>query len=145
MCFRRSTRIATLEQLSDLRDRVQQLESDGAALRERLAGEAALRTFSAQMVVAAQSALAIGFAIEAFARAMRVPLRRGRAGGPARARQASRFRERWLDGRFMAHEDRAQINDDCARVEYMRYAAGGIARATNARRQANGTFMSNSD
>lgn len=137
----RSTRLELLSQLSELRERLQRLESESAALRERLAGEAALRAFSTQIVMAAQLASAVGLAIEAFAGAMRVPLIRGRAGGLARARQALLFNERWLNGHFMAHQEREQMDDEIARAEYMRYAAGGLARAATAVRASDGTFL----
>jgi hypothetical protein len=41
----------------------------------------------------------------------------------------------------MAHEDWEQIERDVAEAEYMRYAAGGRARASRARRAADGTFL----
>lgn len=67
-----------------------------------------------------QAGLLIGSAIESFASAMRVPLKRGRAGGLARARQVSQLDERWSDGRSVAHKDWEQIDREIADAEYMR-------------------------
>jgi len=41
----------------------------------------------------------------------------------------------------MAHSDWEQIEREVASAEYMRYAAGGFARAAVAKRAANGTFL----
>jgi hypothetical protein len=94
-----------------------------------------------QIGAAAQTGLLVGSAVESFATALRVPLKRGRAGGLARARQVSQLDERWSDGRFMAHEDWEQIEREIADAEYMRYAAGGFARSASARRATDGTFL----
>ena len=41
----------------------------------------------------------------------------------------------------MAHEDWEQIEREISEAEYMRYAAGGFARAANAARANNATFL----
>ena len=107
----------------------------------RIKSEAALRRAVAATSEAAQTGATIGAAIEGFASAMRRPLKRGRAGGLARASQVSRLRERWPDGRYMTHSDWEQIEREVASAEYMRYAAGGFARAATARRAVDGTFL----
>jgi len=132
---------STLEaQISEVNGRLQRLERDHAQLIARIEGESALRRLVAAATEAAQTGATIGAAIEGFANAMRRPLKRGRAGGLARARQVSQLRERWSDGRYMAHEDCEQIEREVAEAEYMRYAAGGFARVATAMRAADGTF-----
>jgi hypothetical protein len=137
MLFARST---SSLQLSELLGRIQRLEKEHAELFARIEGEAALRRIAAQVAEAAHTAPLLGDALEGFALAMRRPLKRGRAGGIARARQASMLRERWTDGRFMAHSDWEQIERKIADDAYMRYAAGGFARAAAAVRLSDGTF-----
>jgi hypothetical protein len=82
----------------------------------------------------------IGAAIERFAQSMRSPLPRGRAGGLARARQAAVFQERWPDGRYMSRWESEEFDRQIAERNYMRYAAGGFARAASAARFLDGTF-----
>jgi len=65
-----------------------------------------------------QAGLLTGSAIESVVAATRVPLKRGRAGELARARQVSLLDERWSDGRFVAHEDWEQIDREIADAEY---------------------------
>ena len=83
---------ATIElDTSELLARIQRLEGDHAAMRPRLEGERQVRTLAIQITGAAQTALAVGGAMERFAQALREPLPpppRGRAGGLARARNA---------------------------------------------------------
>src|SRR5271163_132215 len=126
--------------ISEVTDRLQRLEHDHAQLLARIEAENAMRRAVAGATEAAQTAAIVGAAIEGFAGAMRRPLKRGRAGGLARARQVSRLRERWSDGRYMSHEDWEQIEREVASAEYMRYAAGGFARAATAIRATDGTF-----
>lgn len=134
MLLRRSTLVALF---SDMRQRIQRLEAEQAQLRARIElGRMTLEFWSA-----AHAATAIGSALEGFATGMRRPLKRGRSGGLARAHQASLLRERWSDGRYMAHEDSEQIEREVAEAEYMRYAAGGFARAASAKRAEDGTFV----
>lgn len=131
-------RFATVAQLSDLRERIQRLEMENASLRARVESDA-LQRHSATHTAAVGSI--VGWAIESFGRAVRTPARRGRAGGLARAQQASHLGERWSDGRFMGHEDWEQIEREISETEYMRYAAGGFARAARAMRNSDGTFL----
>jgi len=84
----------------------------------------------------------IGSEVDSFSTALETLPRRGRAGGLARARQASHLGERWSDGRFMAHADWEQIERDVSEAEYLRYAAGGLARAATAARARDGKFLS---
>lgn len=140
MLFTRST--PTL-QLSELMERIQRLEKEHAELLALIEGDAALRLTVAQISVAASAAQVLGSALEGFASAMRRPFRRGRSGGLARARQASNLRERWSDGRYMAHSDWEQIEREISEAEYMRNAAGGFARAAKATRLSDGTFAPN--
>lgn len=137
MLFARSTLEA---QVSEVTDRLQRLEQEHAQLLARVEGEAGLRRMVAVASEAAQTGATIGAAIEGFAIAMRRPLKRGRAGGLARARQVLKLRERWPDGRYMTHGDWEQIEREVAEAQYMRHAAGGFARAQTARRFADGTF-----
>jgi hypothetical protein len=130
-------RFATVAQLSDFRERVQRLETENASLRARVESDA-LDRYSAAHTAAVGSI--VGWAIESFARAVRTPARRGRAGGLARAQQASDLGERWSDGRFMAHEDWEEIEREISEAEYMRHAAGGFARAATAVRATDGRF-----
>jgi len=128
--------------ISEFTERLQRLERDQAKLLARIEAESALRRAAAGATEAAQTAAIIGTAIEGFASAMRSPLKRGSAGGLARARQVARLRERWpSSGQFMAHFDWEQIEREVAEGEYMRYAAGGFARAANAKRGSDGTFL----
>jgi hypothetical protein len=149
MLFTRST---PRLQLSELSERIQRLEKEHAELlariaaeqadlRARIEGDAALRRIAAEVTAAAHAAPTLGSALEGFAAAMRRPLKRGRAGGLARARQASQLRERWSDGRYMAHADWEQIERELSEAEYMRHAAGGFARAVSAVRAPDGTFL----
>jgi hypothetical protein len=133
------------ERFSELAERLQRLERDHAQLQARIEGHAALRVMIAQISAAARSAPILGSAVEAFATAMRRPLKLGRSGGLARARQASTLSERWPNGRFMSHGDWQSIEWKVAEDEYMRYAAGGFARAGGARRAADGTFLPRSE
>jgi len=64
---------------------------------------------------------------------MVAPLPRGKADGVARAQSAWRY----FDGTFMPESEKQEAYRD----EYERYAAGGRARATRARRAPNGTFI----
>ena len=137
MLFARSTVEA---QISEIRGSLQRLQRDHAQLVARIDAEAAMRRVVAGAVQAAQTGATVGAALEDFARAMRRPLKRGRAGGLARASLASRIGERWPDGRVMAHADWEQIERKVAEAAYMRFAAGGFARATGAARFADGTF-----
>jgi len=137
MLFARST--PTL-QLSELLERIQRLEREHAGLLTRIEGEAALRRLASELSAVANVAPMLASALEGFASAMRRPLKRGRAGGLARAHQASRLRERWSDGRFMAHADWEEIEREVSEAEYMRYAAGGFARVAGALRFSDGTF-----
>jgi hypothetical protein len=118
---------------SELLERIQHLETEQAELRSRLQG-----------LAAAQAAIVISKsdAPDVLSHSATTP-KRGRAGGLARAGQVARLRERWLgSGRFMAHVDREEIEEEVAKSEYMRYAAGGFARAASARRAPDGTFES---
>jgi hypothetical protein len=90
--------------------------------------------------ISACAAPIIGAAIEQFAETMRAPLSRGRAGGLARARQAAALQERWPDGRYMSRWDSEEMDRQIAERNYMRYAAGGFARASTASRFLDGTF-----
>jgi hypothetical protein len=72
---------------------------------------------------------------------MRKPLKRGRAGGIARARQALLHHERWADGRYMAHNDWEGIEREAVEAVYIRHAAGGFARAASAQGQPDGRFV----
>jgi hypothetical protein len=118
---------------SGLLERIQRLEREHAELRARLDGERQLRTLAAQIVGAAQIAPIIGEAIESFAKAMRAPSPRGRAGGLARARSAWRY----FDGTFMPES----LKMEARLADYERYATGGRARAGRAKRAADGTFL----
>jgi len=131
-------RFATVAQFSDLRERIQRLEMENASLRVRVESDISQR-HSATHTAAVGSI--VGWAMESFACAVRTPARRGRAGGLARAHRASRLGQRWSDGRFMAHEDWEQIEREISEAEYMRYAAGGFARAASAARAIDGTFL----
>ncbi len=115
--------------------------TEQAELRARIEGEGALRRTAAEVTAAAHAAPILGSAVEGFASAMRRPVKRGRAGGLARAHQASQLRERWLDGRYMEHEDWEQLEREISEAEYLRYAAGGFARAATALRAPNGSFL----
>jgi NAD(P)-dependent dehydrogenase (short-subunit alcohol dehydrogenase family) len=95
----------------------------------------------AQISAAAHCGLAIGSAFEAFAGSMRHPLPRGRADGIARALQAAQLAERWTEGTHMAHQECVQIERGVASAIYVRYAAGGFARAATAMRASDGKFM----
>jgi hypothetical protein len=128
----RRNRVALDDATSDVLERIQRLEREQAELRARLEGERELRILVAQIVGAAQVAPAIGSAVEGFARAMRAPIPRGRAGGLGRARTAWRY----FDGTFMPESEK----DEAYRDEYERYAAGGRARSAKATRNADGTF-----
>ncbi len=86
-------------------------------------------------------AVEVGRAIEAFAAAMRRPLRRDLAGGRARARSAWRY----ADGTFMSEGQRTATIEEFEIADYERYAAGGRARARSAQRWPDGTFASNKD
>ena len=142
MWRRRSNIISAFERTtSELRERIQQLECEQADLRARFEGETQLHRVTANIADAAQTALAIGLGIEYFAAAMRKPLRRGRAGGIARAVQARKLYERWTDGRYMSHEDWEEIERKTEEAAYMRHAAGGFARAASGLRAADGTFL----
>jgi hypothetical protein len=68
-----------------------------------------------------------------------MPAKRGRAGGLARAHQASRLGER-RQRRFMAHEDWEQSKREIAERKHMRYAAASFTRVAKAARLADGTF-----
>jgi hypothetical protein len=144
MLFRNRLFASALHQLSatlqQQAERIKQLERQHSELLARV-GDGHVSRFSAEIASAAHTALAVGAALECFAAAMRRPLRRGLAGGSARARQVSHLGERWSDGRFMAHQDWEQIERDISEAEYMRHAAGGFARAANAVRATDGTFL----
>jgi hypothetical protein len=127
-----SNRRRTDRATSDLLERIQRPEREHAALRARLEGERQLGVIAAQIVGAAQVAPAIGTALEKFAKAMRAPSPRGRAGGLARARSAWRY----FDGTFMPES----VKLEARLAEYERYAAGGRARAAAATRLADDTF-----
>jgi hypothetical protein len=117
---------------SDLLDRIQRIEAEHAALRAEIESDRQLRFLAAEIGGTAQAAPVIGSAVEAFARAMRAPLPRGRAGGLARAANAWRS----FDGTFMPESEKFEAY----REEYERFATGGRVRAASARRNANGTF-----
>ena len=127
MLFARST---PTPQLSELLERIQRLEKEHAELLARIEGEAALRRIAAEVTAAAErGAQCIGSALRRLRIARcAVPLKRGRTGGLARARQASALRERWSDGRYMAHADWEEMEREVSDAAYMRYAAGGFAR-----------------
>lgn len=135
---------ALAAQLSDLAERVQRLEKEYAELQGRIraaqAAEAARRMVTTETSMVAQIAPVIGAPMEGFAAAIPRPLRRGTVGGIARTRQAARPCERWSDGRCMSHDDCQQIEREVGEAEYMRYAAGGFARASTASRFPDGTF-----
>ena len=76
---------------SDMLERIQRLEHEQAELRARVESERRIRIFVAQIVGAAQVATVTGRAVEAFADAMRTPLRRERAGGLARSNRVALF------------------------------------------------------
>ncbi len=137
----RSDRRTAGRATSDLLKRVQRLEREHAELRARLQGERQLRILAAQIVGAAQAAPVIGAAIERFSEAVRRPLPRGCSGGLVRARQASELRERWSDGRYMAHEDCERIEREVCEGHDMRYAPGGFARAASAVRAPAGRYL----
>lgn len=140
-----------IEQLEDatsvLSPRVQQLEEQQAALLACFEGARQFRIFTAHIGAAAETALAIGAAVEGFAERTRAPLPRpprGHAGGRARARTAWRY----SDGTFMSNAKLAKLQvevqermDSAAQSEYERYAAGGRGRAAQAQRAPNGTFL----
>jgi hypothetical protein len=133
--FRRHDNEQLVRATSDLSARVQRLEVEHAVLRARFEGERQLRILTAHVAAAAQTALAIGGAMERFAEAMRAPLPvppRGRAGGLARAKSAWRY----FDGTFMPDSEKEVANVE----EYERYALGGRARAATATRHPDGTF-----
>jgi hypothetical protein len=138
MLFARST---SNLQLSELLQRIQRLEKEHAQLLARIEGEAALRRAGVEIAAAANEAAIVGLALDGFASAMRHPIARGRVGGLARARQAAVLRERWSNGQYMGHADWEQIEREVSETEYMRYAAGGFARAEAAKRASNGTFL----
>jgi hypothetical protein len=129
----RSDRRASDHATSELLEPIQRLEREHAELRARLDGERQLRTLAAQIVGAAQIASVVGEAIESFAKAMRAPSPRGRAGGLSRARSAWRY----FDGTFMPESEKFEAY----RLDYERYAGGGRARALNAKRARDGTFL----
>jgi phage shock protein A len=92
---------AALEaRISEVTDRLQRLERDHAQLIARIEGASALRRVVAAANEAAQTGAIVGAAIEGFASAMRQPLKRGRAGGLARASQG--YRDLANDGRTAA-------------------------------------------
>jgi len=134
MLFRRKQLASTVERLAY---RVQQLERKHA----RIEASDALNRLTSQITGAAGTAFALGASFECFAAGLRSPLRRGRAGGLRRARQAALLQERWPDGRYMGHADWEEIERGVADAEYMRHAAGGFARAARARRAVDGTFL----
>ena len=88
-----------------------------------MADRASTRTVE-EVSHAAESALAVGTALEAFARAMRARPMRGRAGGLARARSAWRY----ADGAFAANSERDEAIEEFECAEYERCAAGGGPR-----------------
>jgi hypothetical protein len=118
---------------SELLERIQHLESEQSELRAKLEGDRQLRFLIANIMRAALVAPTIGAAVERFAQAMRARLRRGRAGGLARARTAWRY----LDGTFMPESAKLE---GCL-AEYERYAAGGRRRAATADRSSDGKFL----
>jgi hypothetical protein len=123
-----------VETTSELLERVQRLEEEQAQIRTRIEGERKLRSFIMNIAAAAaQAAPQIGAAIEGFARAVRSPVPRGRAGGLVRARTAWRH----LDGTFMTETRK----DEACQRDYERHAAGGRARASVALRAPDGTFL----
>ena len=83
---------------SELLERIQRLEREHAELQTRIEGEAALRRIVSEVTVAATAMTIMGSALEAFASAMRRPLKRGRFWG-SRTRPpgitASRAMVRW--------------------------------------------------
>ncbi|MGH9343212.1 MAG: hypothetical protein ACRD3Y_03590 [Bryobacteraceae bacterium] len=110
---------------SELLSRIERLERENAQLAARIEAEAELR---AKVAAPPQPP------------DLPPPPRRGRAGGLARIAQVQRFKERWPDGQFMAHEDWENIEREVQYSLYMRHAAGGYARAESAARYADGTF-----
>jgi len=134
MLFRRRDDLVRLSALtSDIAARLQRLELGHLQLRARLESDRQVRLLAANLAGAAQAAPVIGAAIERFARSMRAPFPRGRAGGLARARHAWRY----LDGTFMLESEKFEAY----REEHERYAAGGRARARTAERTADGRFL----
>jgi hypothetical protein len=121
--------VALSELRSTILPRLQRIESDlmyaklGHLFEElHAATELAIREG-----VEAAEAVAMGL------RAMAAPLRRGKAGGLARARTAWRF----LDGTFMPESKKLEA---CLEA-YERQAAGGRARAATAQRSTDGRFI----
>ena len=131
--LRRNHTSSTDRATSDLLERIQRLEHEHTEFRNRVEADRQLRILAAQISNAGTIGPMIGEAIERFSASMRAPIRRGRAGGLARARTAWRF----FDGTFMPESEKLEV----FRLEYERYAAGGRARARSAHRDQNGTFL----
>jgi hypothetical protein len=114
---------------SSLQDRLQRLEADQADLRAKFetAHEVRVNTAETQPIRPAERIPEARRVVET-----RPTLRRGQAGGLARARMAWRY----LDGTFMPESEKFEAYQQ----EYERYAAGGRARAANARRHGDGRF-----
>src|SRR5216684_1740213 len=120
----RHTAKQLVDTTSELLARIQRLEEEQAQLRAKLEGERQLGVLTAHIAAAAHTAPMIGAAIEGFALAIRSGVRRGRAGGLARASTAWRH----FDGTFMPESEKWEAY----REEYERHAAGGRARAARA-------------
>jgi len=86
---------------SERLESILRLAREQAEPRARLEGDRQLRFLAVQIAGAAQVAAIIGGAVENFGRAMRAPLRQGRAGGIVRARAAWRH----FDGTFMPEKN----------------------------------------
>jgi hypothetical protein len=126
--------------ISEVIGRLQRPGRDHAQLLARIKGEAASRRAVAGATEATQTGAIIGVAIESPARAMRRSLKLAvRADSRALAR-VSRLRERWSDGRFMAHAGWEEIERD-VEAAYMRYTAGGFAGVAKATRAPDGAFL----
>lgn len=144
MVFSRFLRLTTEHahsQTSSLLSRIERLEAEHARLSAQLDAERQLLRLGSNITAAAHAAPTIGAAIESFAQGLRAPVKRGRAGGKARAAQVRALDERYSDGRFMSHREWEEVERQVAGEEYMRYAAGGFARARMARRAPDGTYL----
>ena len=119
-------------------ERTQRLEKEHSELFARIEGEAALRRIAVEVAEAARAAPLLGDRSKASRRQCVARSSAGAREG-SRARQASRLHERWSDGRYMTHAEWEQIEREAA-ADYLRYAAGGFARASNASRFPDGTF-----
>src|ERR1035441_6458420 len=98
MLFRGHHTVKTLDaRTSDIVERIQRIEAEQAALRAQIETERQLRFLVGEITGAAYAAPVVGDALARFATSMRAPVRRGRAGGLARASTAWRY----FDGTFI--------------------------------------------